>query len=82
MALGGKPDDSAKMVCSRGCMAYLRQSPLKRQWNFGPRHNLGRTSRLYRARGGQTAMDRKMLQHCRSIYAAKIDRLTPVKPQL
>jgi hypothetical protein len=23
MALGGRPDDSAKMVCSRGCIAYL-----------------------------------------------------------
>ena len=34
MALGGRPDDSAKMVCSRGCIAYLFQSPLKRQRNF------------------------------------------------
>jgi hypothetical protein len=23
MALGGRPDDNAKMVCSRGCIAYL-----------------------------------------------------------
>jgi len=34
MALGGRPDDSAKIVCSRGCIAYLPQSPLKRQRNF------------------------------------------------
>src|SRR6202047_4809866 len=34
IALGGRPDDSAKMVCSRGCIAYLSPSPLKRQRNF------------------------------------------------
>jgi Pyruvate/2-oxoacid:ferredoxin oxidoreductase delta subunit len=34
MALGGRPDDSAKMVCSRGCIVYLFPSPLKRQRNF------------------------------------------------
>jgi hypothetical protein len=26
MALGGRPDDNAKMVCSRGCIAYLSSS--------------------------------------------------------
>jgi hypothetical protein len=34
IALGGRPDDSAKMVCSRGCIAYLSPSPLKTQRNF------------------------------------------------
>jgi hypothetical protein len=34
MALGGRPEDSAKIVCSRGCIAYLPRSPLKRQRNF------------------------------------------------
>jgi hypothetical protein len=34
MALGGRPDDSAKIVCSRGCIAYLSPSPLKRQRNY------------------------------------------------
>src|SRR6266404_654381 len=34
MALGGRPDESAKMVCSRGYIAYLFQSPLRRQCNF------------------------------------------------
>jgi hypothetical protein len=38
IALGGRPDDKAKMVCSRGCIAYLFKSPWKgnaistRQW--------------------------------------------------
>jgi hypothetical protein len=27
IALGGRPDDSAKMVCSRGCIPYLSPSP-------------------------------------------------------
>src|SRR5260370_40609206 len=34
IALGGRPDDSAKIVCSRGCIVYLAPSPLKRQRNF------------------------------------------------
>jgi hypothetical protein len=29
IALGGRPDDSAKMVCSRECIAYLCPSPSK-----------------------------------------------------
>jgi hypothetical protein len=29
-ALGGLPDDSAKMVWSRGCIAHLAPEPLKR----------------------------------------------------
>jgi len=33
IALGGRPDDSAKMLCSRGCIAYLSPSPLKTQRN-------------------------------------------------
>jgi hypothetical protein len=31
MALGGRPDDSAKIVCSCGCIVYLPPSPLRRQ---------------------------------------------------
>ena len=29
IALGGRPDDSAKMVWSRGCIAYLCKRPRK-----------------------------------------------------
>jgi hypothetical protein len=29
IALGGRPDDSAKMVWSRGCIAYLCRRPWK-----------------------------------------------------
>jgi hypothetical protein len=35
IALGGRPEERAKMVCSRGCIAYLVPSYLKRQRNFG-----------------------------------------------
>jgi len=34
IALGGRPDESAKMVCCRGYIAYLPPSSLKRQRNF------------------------------------------------
>ena len=55
MALGGRPDDSAKMVCSRGCIAYLFQSPLKRQRNF----------RLTESWGGPGLWLQQFLQHLR-----------------
>src|SRR5712691_10706030 len=60
MALGGRPDDSAKMVCSRGCIAYLFQSPLKRQRNFRLTESWGRT-------GGQGAENAVMAA---AIFAA------------
>jgi hypothetical protein len=31
IALGGRPDERAKIVCSRGCIAYLVPNPLKAQ---------------------------------------------------
>src|SRR5438270_13531112 len=35
IALGGRPDDNAKMVWSRGCMAYLSGCPRKGKLRFG-----------------------------------------------
>jgi hypothetical protein len=34
IALGTRPDDNAKIVCSLGCIAYLPLESLKRQRNF------------------------------------------------
>jgi hypothetical protein len=34
IALGTRPDDNAKIVCSLGCIAYLPFESLKRQRNF------------------------------------------------
>jgi hypothetical protein len=65
IALGGRPDDSAKIVCSRGCIAYLFQIPLKRQRNFHlPTHSAGWAKALI--------VRWLWLQQFRSIYAAAI----------
>src|SRR5437868_600932 len=34
IALGGRPEDRAKMVCSRGCIAYLPPSALEKATEF------------------------------------------------
>jgi hypothetical protein len=36
MALGGRPEDSAKMVCWRGCIAYLFPDALEKATCFEP----------------------------------------------
>jgi hypothetical protein len=58
-------------------MAYLRQSPLKRQRNFRPIHNLD--GPVIERVAAKWALKQKMLQHYRSIYAAEIDPTHSVK---
>jgi hypothetical protein len=60
IALGGRPDDSAKMVCCRGCIAYLPREPLKRQRNYDLRGYVLRVE-------GAAATVPQMLQDSRGI---------------
>src|SRR5438045_8400273 len=66
IALGGRPEDRAKMVCWRGCIAYLPPSVLKRQRNF-PRPAFRICLAGMKGAERQTMMLHERAQHDRSI---------------